>query len=318
MRKHEINRHKKTLPDYQSNARFCCHHKGCKRMNSLNQVVKFNNQDVPVFFHENKPYVAMKPICENIGIDWRSQLQRIKRNHVLAQGVVMITTPSKSGNQEYSCLPIGYLNGWLFGIDVNRVKPEIKDTLIKYQLECYDVLYNHFMPKVAEAYPNTITPEQQQAIKDAVLRKAQRDKRTYQSVYHEFYNVFDVPRYQELPLSRFDEALKWLGDGWYQYKKQAESSQDILKILHEFVEQVIICNSEMRTLCESLRGIDTKIFLSYAGYLVKCNVMARDIAFNYGFKNRLGAPLLDQDCRYVTLSGGQRFTVKPNWFNCPD
>ena len=33
------------------------------------------------------------------------------------------------------------------GVDANKVKPEIKDTLVKYQLECYDVLYQHFMPK---------------------------------------------------------------------------------------------------------------------------------------------------------------------------
>lgn len=69
----------------------------------------------------------------------------------------------------------------------------------------------------------TITTEQQQAIKDAVLRKAQRDKRSYQSVYHELYNVFDIPRYQELPLAKFDEALKWLGDGWYQNKQPNET-----------------------------------------------------------------------------------------------
>lgn len=69
----------------------------------------------------------------------------------------------------------------------------------------------------------TITAEQRQAIKDAVLRKAQRDKRSYQSVYHEFYNVFDIPRYQELPLAKFDDALKWLGDGWYQYNQSNET-----------------------------------------------------------------------------------------------
>lgn len=190
---------------------------------NANQVVQFNNQEIPVFFHNDKPYVAMKPICENIGLDWNGQFQRIKRNHILSQGMCMIHTPTKGGNQEMVTLPIGYLNGWLFGIDVNKVKPEIKPTLIKYQLECFDVLYNHFMPKVAEVHPNTITTEQQQAIKDAVLRKAERDKRTYQSVYREFYNVFDVPRYQELPLAKFDEALKWLGDGWYQNKQPNET-----------------------------------------------------------------------------------------------
>lgn len=116
-------------------------------MNTKSKVVKFNNQQVPVFMQEDKPYVLMKPICENIGLDWRSQLKRIKRNHVLSQGVVVMTTPSTGGEQDYIALPLGYLNGWLMGVDANKVKPEIKDTLIKYQLECYDVLYKHFMPK---------------------------------------------------------------------------------------------------------------------------------------------------------------------------
>ena len=50
---------------------------------NANQIIKFNNQDIPVFFHDNKPYVAIQPICENIGLDWEAQRQRIKRNHVL-------------------------------------------------------------------------------------------------------------------------------------------------------------------------------------------------------------------------------------------
>lgn len=80
----------------------------------------------------------------------------------------------------------------------------------------------------------TITIEQQQAIKDAVLRKAERDKRTYQSVYREFYNTFDIPRYQELPLSKFDEALNWLGDGWYRNKQQATipNNMNIIALAH--------------------------------------------------------------------------------------
>ena len=52
-------------------------------MNAKNKIVKFNQQEIPVFMQGDKPYVLMKPICENIGLDWRSQLKRIKRNHVL-------------------------------------------------------------------------------------------------------------------------------------------------------------------------------------------------------------------------------------------
>ena len=117
-------------------------------MDTKPKIVKFNNQQVPVFFHNDKPYVAMKPICENIGLDWVSQHKRLKRNHVLNSTMVIMTIVAQdSKEREAVCLPLGFLNGWLMGVDANKVRPEIKETLVKYQLECYDVLYKHFMPK---------------------------------------------------------------------------------------------------------------------------------------------------------------------------
>lgn len=286
--------------------------------NNLPQVVKFNNQDVPVFFHENKPYVAMKSICENIGLDWEAQRQRIKRNHALSQGACMIKAPSKGGEQEVLTLPIGYLNGWLFGIDVNRVKPEIKDTLIKYQLECYDVLYKHFMSKVAEIHPNTITAEQQQAIKDAVLRKAQRDKRTYQSIYHEFYNVFDIPRYQELPLSRFDEALKWLGDGWYQHKAPTQNvSNEPYELVRKLTEAILAQNGAMNNVWKALELVAPNDFIYFHQYIMESNVLARKVSIGFDFKTKCGTPLVDQYCRTINFSTGARMGVNPKWFNAP-
>ena len=110
-------------------------------MNAKSKIVKFNNQQVPVFMQGDKPYVAMKPICENIGLDWEAQRQRIKRNHVLDVSACMIKVVAQDGKfREVLALPIGCLNGWLMGVDANKVHTEIKDTLIKYQLECYDVL----------------------------------------------------------------------------------------------------------------------------------------------------------------------------------
>ena len=52
--------------------------------------------------------------------------------------------PTNGGNQNMICLPIEYLNGWLFGIDINRCKPEIRDTLIKYKKECYQALHDYW------------------------------------------------------------------------------------------------------------------------------------------------------------------------------
>lgn len=108
-------------------------------------TVSFQNQTITAFLHNETPVVAMKPICENLGIDWHAQRQRIQRHPVLNSTAVMITSVAEDGKQrEMICLPLNKLNGWLFGIDSNRVKPEIKDRVIAYQEKCFDVLAEHF------------------------------------------------------------------------------------------------------------------------------------------------------------------------------
>ena len=115
------------------------------------QTISFNNQSLITAEQNGNHYVAMKPICENIGIDWRAQRQRIVRDEVLCSTVVIITTVAEDGkNREMLCLPIQYLNGWLFGIDINRCNQEIRDTLIKYKKECYQALHDYWFNGKAE------------------------------------------------------------------------------------------------------------------------------------------------------------------------
>ncbi len=111
---------------------------------------------------DGRVFVAVRPICEAIGLDWHSQRQRIHRTPSLAEGEVMITAPSGGGMQRTLCLPLDLIPGWLFGADVNRVKPELKERLIAYQRECHRVLFEHFkgalhsaaaVAAVAEATP---------------------------------------------------------------------------------------------------------------------------------------------------------------------
>jgi hypothetical protein len=109
---------------------------------------------VPIEFHgtalyasaiDGVPYVAIKPICDALTINWPSQLQRIKRHPVMAGGMVVITMPSASGDQPTVCLPLALLNGWLFGVSVSRVcDPARRARLIEYQRECFGVLAQHF------------------------------------------------------------------------------------------------------------------------------------------------------------------------------
>ena len=105
------------------------------------QTINFNNQQLLTVEKDGIRYVAVKPICENLGLDWASQFTKIKNNLVLNEGIVIITTPSEGGPQQTVCLPINMINGWLFTINPNRVSEEIKPLVIYYQKECYRALF---------------------------------------------------------------------------------------------------------------------------------------------------------------------------------
>lgn len=180
-------------------------------------TVSFHDQSIIAIEHEGAHFVAMRPIVENIGLDWQAQLQRIKRHPVLSKGVVVITTPSSGGNQETNCLPLSMLNGWLFGVDVNRVREEIRPKLIRYQTECFDVLYQHFMPKAPQPTPYTVQPsdtlsEPQQtalrALLESNVKRLPQEKQAAAMMkgWSKLKSHFKVP-YRQIPASEFTEAL---------------------------------------------------------------------------------------------------------------
>ena len=122
--------------------------------------VEFHGATLSATIIDGVPFVAMRPICEAIGLDWAAQFTRIKRQPVLAKGVVVTTTPSAGGDQQTVMLPLSLLNGWLFGVSVSRVKPELRERLTQYQAECFDVLARHFgaAPAAPPALPAPLPP----------------------------------------------------------------------------------------------------------------------------------------------------------------
>lgn len=111
--------------------------------------VPFHGQTLFTFIHGDDVFVAMKPMVEAMGLAWGSQRNRIKRDPILSKGVFMMNTPSDGGPQKNLFLPLKMLNGWLFGIDVRRVKPELQGRILTYQMECFDALWRHFHPESA-------------------------------------------------------------------------------------------------------------------------------------------------------------------------
>lgn len=115
-------------------------------------VINFHGYPLTVITAEDGQHlVAMRPICEDIGLSWHSQFERIKRDDVLASTIRVVQTVAQDEkNRELVCLPIEYLNGWLFGIDTRRCREEARPALLRYKRECYQVLAAHWQFKPAE------------------------------------------------------------------------------------------------------------------------------------------------------------------------
>lgn len=155
-------------------------------MNTNTQVVTvdFHGQQMIAIKNGDEIHVAMKPITESIGIDWKAQYNRIKRHPVMATCVVNMTIQMLGDDQqrEVATLPLKMLNGWLFGIDASRVKPECRDKLIEYQRECFDVLASYFMqgeainPRMQYSVgPNdTLTKEQADTLRSMLTEAAKQ------------------------------------------------------------------------------------------------------------------------------------------------
>jgi hypothetical protein len=135
---------------------------------SMSDKALIPSEQKTVFFYEDEitavvvdegaervVYVPLRPICDYLGLDWSAQYRRINRDEVLADAAISVAitaTDIRARGTKTSamlCLPLKFLNGWLFGVSAGRVKDELRERVIRYQRECYDVLAQAFQSPAA-------------------------------------------------------------------------------------------------------------------------------------------------------------------------
>ena len=104
--------------------------------------IDFRGDAIQVLPWHGKKYVSVRSISEAIGIAPNSQISKIKSNPSFDSEVIIGKTDG--GDQNIFCIPLSKLNGWLFAINPSKVKASIRDKVVSYQRECFDVLNAYF------------------------------------------------------------------------------------------------------------------------------------------------------------------------------
>jgi hypothetical protein len=91
-------------------------------------------------------FVPVARLCENLGVDRASQVQRLQDHGVLSSGLMTLRLQTPGGFQETLCLRLDLVPYWLAQINARRVRRAIRDKLVLYQRECAAVLWDAFRP----------------------------------------------------------------------------------------------------------------------------------------------------------------------------
>lgn len=172
--------------------------------------VPFYGNSLFVVDHNGQAYTPMKPIVDGMGLAWQSQLTKIKqRFSSTVTEIVMVAADGKS--RTMICMALRKLAGWLHTISPNKVRPDVRERVIRYQEECDDVLYEYWTkglvtgPRKSETTAHDRTP-----LRGLVNRIMGKTGIHYQPLYKMIHREFGVNHIDELTSKQVAEAIEYL------------------------------------------------------------------------------------------------------------
>lgn len=105
-------------------------------------IAKVNETNILVSSDDN--YVPIRPICKAIGIDFASQLEKLKNDKTLAATIQVNPTVGADGkNREMICIHKKYILAWILSINPSKVNPDSSEKVRQFRDMCYDSIYEH-------------------------------------------------------------------------------------------------------------------------------------------------------------------------------
>ncbi len=182
-------------------------------MTTLTQItVPFHGSELFIIEYNNQPYTPMKPIVEGMGLDWAAQFNKLKQK--FASTIAEIAIVANDGKSRLmTCLPVRKLAAWLYSISPNKVKPEIRDSVIMYQNECDDVLWDYWTKGQAvnpRSFAKTHKSEREPLTNAVNLLVAKTKHLNYSDAYKLVHQRFNVQHIDEIAFDAIPIAVEYV------------------------------------------------------------------------------------------------------------
>ncbi|MFK5960260.1 phage antirepressor N-terminal domain-containing protein [Escherichia coli] len=172
--------------------------------------VPFNGQQIITAMTAGVAYVAMKPIVENLGMSWSTQQTKLMKQISKFNCVHMNMVAADCKLRKLLCLPLKKLNGWLFSINPEKVRADIRDKLIQYQEECFTVLHDYWTKGKAENARKKTSVDDRTPLRDAVNMLVSKKHLMYPEAYAMIHQRFNVESIEELDSSQIPQAVEYI------------------------------------------------------------------------------------------------------------
>ena len=172
--------------------------------------VSFNGQQIITAMAAGVAYVAMKPIVENLGMSWGTQQQKLMKQLDKFNCIHMNMVAADGKLRKLLCLPLKKLNGWLFSINPEKVRADIRDKLIQYQEECFTVLHDYWTKGKAENARKKTSVDDRTPLRDAVNMLVSKKHLMYPEAYAMIHQRFNVESIEELDASQIPQAVEYI------------------------------------------------------------------------------------------------------------
>ena len=166
--------------------------KGQEDMKTVN-VAMINDISLQVVADEREQFVAVKPVCEILGVNYTTQVEKLKEHPIFSSTIPLRGTVGADGKiREMICIPFRFFAGWLFSINPDNVKEEVRDNLIQFQLKCNDVLYDYFFRRADFALKKekyVIKAKEIFDEKTEIFNQAKNDMKMAEKEYNKVLNL---------------------------------------------------------------------------------------------------------------------------------